>query len=165
MIKELPHRPAQRVERAAHSMHTITVSDQLDNEFYHDLQQRLRGYNRQVAHQMEPPEVVPLNIRVEDASGKLIGGVAAVTYWGWLVIKLFVLDNDQRGNRLGAQLLKLLHREARARGCTAAHTTTYDFQALKFYVKQGYRVVGELKDYPAGYDYYWLRKDFDTDEG
>lgn len=166
MITEIPISKVSTdaMERVAAVTPTITVSNQLDNEFYHSLQQRLRNYNRQVALQMEPPDAIPLNIRVEDANGKLLGGIAAVTYWDWLVVKLFVLDNEQRGNRLGERLLLMAHREAQARGCRHAHTQTYDFQALEFYVKLGYRVVGELKDYPAGYNYYWLRTDFDTHE-
>lgn len=168
MITELPplaHSPADTIERITILPPTIRVSDQLDNDFYAALQQRLRHYNRQVAPQMEPPEAIPLNIRVEDESGRLLGGIAAVTYWDWLVIKLFVLDDEQRGNRLGESLLRMVHREAQARGCRHAQTQSYDFQALDFYVKLGYRVVGELKDYPTGYNYYWLRTDFDDREG
>jgi hypothetical protein len=46
------------------------------------------------------------------------------------------------------------------RGCTRAHTSTYAFQALAFYQRHGYQVIGQLDDYPDGYTFYWLRKDF-----
>ena len=79
------------------------------------------------------------------------------------MIKLMVLDEAVRGNGVGKQLMAMAHEEARRRGCTRAQTMTYDFQALSFYQSQGYRVVGQLNDYPDGCHYYWLRKDFEDD--
>jgi GNAT superfamily N-acetyltransferase len=140
----------------------LRVSEVMDQDYFNWLQHKLRHYNRQAAPQMEPPEAIPLNIRVEDDAGRPIGGLAAVTYWNWLIIKLLVLDDTQRGNGLGQRLLARAHEEAIARGCAHAQTMTYDFQALAFYRKYGYSVVGELKDYPEGYHYYWLRKDFEA---
>jgi GNAT superfamily N-acetyltransferase len=142
----------------------FVLSDQLDATFYQALQQRLRAYNRRTALAMEPPEARPLNIRVEDEAGELVGGLAAVTYWGWLVIRLLILDEAQRGKGLGQRLLHLAHQEAQARGCTQVQTLTYDFQALPFYLKQGYRIVGQLDDYPPGHTYYWLRKEFGEED-
>ena len=55
--------------------------------------------------------------------------------------------------------------EARARGCTRAWVRTFRFQARGFYERLGYRVVGELVDYPPGEALYWMRKDFDGEEG
>ncbi len=143
---------------------SLVLSDVMDDAYYHLLQRKLRAYNRRVATGMEPPDVTPLNIRVLDETGKLVGGLAGLTYWGWLVIKLLVLDEAVRGNGLGQQLIHLAHQEAIRRGCTRAQTMTYDFQALQFYVKEGYRVVGTLTDYPDDHHYYWLRKDFDEGE-
>jgi GNAT superfamily N-acetyltransferase len=141
---------------------TLRVSEMLDQDYFDWLQQKLRHYNRQTAPQMEPPEARPLNICVEDGAGRPVGGLAAVTYWNWLVIKLLVLDDSQRGNGLGQRLLERAHEVAIARGCAHAQTMTYDFQALAFYRKHGYSIAGELKDYPEGYNYYWLRKDFEV---
>jgi N-acylglucosamine-6-phosphate 2-epimerase len=154
-----------QVARPLYGDYSLVVTDELDDEYYQLLQYKLRDYNRRNAPHMEPPEAIPLNIRVVDEKERTIGGMAALTYWGWLVIKLLVLDDSQRGNGIGQRLLHLAHEEARRRGCTRAHTMTYDFQALKFYEKYGYRIVGELADYPEGYCYYWLRKDLDTDDG
>lgn len=143
----------------------LMLSAEWDNEYYQLLQRKLRGYNRRTALQMEPPDAMPLNIRILDADGQVVGGMAALTYWGWLVIKLLVIDDQYRGNGLGQRLIDCAHAEAKRRGCTRAHTATYDFQAMSYYQRYGYRIVGELTDYPEGYTYYWLRKDFEEPYG
>jgi hypothetical protein len=50
--------------------------------------------------------------------------------------------------------------EARARGCSRAKLRTFSFQARGFYEKEGYRIVGELRDDPPGKIFYWMRKDW-----
>ena len=43
--------------------------------------------------------------------------------------------------------------------CTKARVEAFGYQALEFYQKLGYQIVGKLDDYPKGFDYYWLSKD------
>jgi hypothetical protein len=50
--------------------------------------------------------------------------------------------------------------EVKSRGCSHAFLSTYSFRARGFYEKFGYRVVGQLDDYPPGQSYYWMRKNF-----
>lgn len=54
---------------------------------------------------------------------------------------------------------------AGARGANAAHLDTYDFQALGFYEKRGYRVFGQLDDYPPGHTRYFLMTTFSQPQG
>jgi hypothetical protein len=44
------------------------------------------------------------------------------------------------------------------RGCNNALVETLSFQALDFYHKQHYVIVGETKDFPAGHTEYFLHK-------
>jgi hypothetical protein len=37
--------------------------------------------------------------------------------------------------------------------------TTFDFQARSFYEIKGYKVVGEIKDYPPGSSYFTMVKE------
>ncbi len=101
-----------------------------------------------------------LDIYLRDADGRLLGGLLAETYWGWLAIQDFWLVEELRGQNWGRKMLALLEAEAIARGCGRAWLRTFSFQARGFYEKQGYRVVGALEDYPPGHTFYWLRKDF-----
>lgn len=89
-----------------------------------------------------------------------MGGLIGSTYWGWLELDTLWVAEELRRHGYGRTLLRMAEAEARARGCARVMLTTYSFQARGFYAKEGYRVVGELADYPPGSTYYCMRKDF-----
>ncbi len=101
----------------------------------------------------------PLDVFVRDADGTNLGGIVCATLWGWLSIDLVWLDERLRGQGYGSRLIALAEDEARRRGCTRSRVTTYSFQARGFYEKLGYRVVGQLDDFPPGGAHYTLRKE------
>jgi GNAT superfamily N-acetyltransferase len=103
-------------------------------------------------------ETQPLNIQVYNAQGAWVGGILAATYWGWVVIDVLAVVEEARSQGIGTALMAQVEAEARARGCTRAHTSTYAHQALGFYLRLGYRIVGQMADYPEGFTYYWLQK-------
>ena len=45
-----------------------------------------------------------------------------------------------------------------ARGCRYAHLDTFSYQARPFYDRLGYRLFGELENYPPGHSRFFLRK-------
>jgi ribosomal protein S18 acetylase RimI-like enzyme len=81
-----------------------------------------------------------------------------VTYWNWFYINLMWIKEDLRGRGYGCQLLTLAEEEARQRGAKHAYLDTFTFQAPGFYQKYGYRIFGELPDFPAGHTRYFLTK-------
>ncbi len=89
----------------------------------------LRAYNHQVST-VRGPEAVPLNLRAQDTDGNLVGGLCALTYWGWLRIEMLVVAEGWRGKGIGTALMATAEQEATKRGCRHAHTSTYDFQSL-----------------------------------
>ncbi|RME81964.1 MAG: GNAT family N-acetyltransferase [Caldilineae bacterium] len=107
-----------------------------------------------------PDAITPLNLLVRDRQGRLLGGLIASTYWQWLDIDDLWLDERIRRQGVGRFLMARAEEEAAARGCRRAQVKTFSFQALDFYRKLGFRVVGELRDYPPGAVLYWLRKDW-----
>jgi hypothetical protein len=44
------------------------------------------------------------------------------------------------------------------RGCVGVWLDTFSFQARGFYEKLGYRVFGEVADYPPGHTRHFLKK-------
>jgi GNAT superfamily N-acetyltransferase len=89
---------------------------------------------------------------------EVVGGVIGTTYWNWLSVELLWVKEELRGRGYGYRLLTLAEEEARRRGDMHAHLDTFSFQAPGFYEKHGYRVFGELQDFPPAHQRYFLTK-------
>ena len=100
----------------------------------------------------------PLNLFVRDENGDIVGGLLGFTYWDFLAINIFWLDESIRGERFGEKILKLAEQEARKRGCTTAHLDTFEFQAPHFYEKYGYEQWGELDGYAGRFKRIYYKK-------
>ena len=55
--------------------------------------------------------------------------------------------------------MAMIEDKAREEGCTRIRAESFEQETFGFYRRPGYRIVGQLQDYPEGYNYYWLRKD------
>ena len=89
---------------------------------------------------------------------EVVGGVLAEAYWGWLHIDLLWIKEELRGRAYGRTLLAKVEEEGRKRGAKNAFLDTFSFQAPEFYRKCGYRVFGELPDFPEGHRRFFLVK-------
>ncbi len=137
-------------------MDEIEVSQsEADAQF---IRQKLNEFNfRRVPE--DGHEILYLVVRRQnDPIAGLIGG----TYWNWLYVSLFWVDEGERSRGLGTQLLATAEEIAVQRGCKNAHLETHDFQNLAFYQKRGYTIFGELEDLPEGHTKYFLRKRLGT---
>lgn len=101
----------------------------------------------------------PLAVLLKDDGGQTVGGLWGRTSFGWLFVELLFVPEALRGRRYGVRLLEAAEHAAMARNCHAVWLDTYDFQALPFYERLGYREFGRLEDYPRGHTRHFLRKD------
>ena len=101
--------------------------------------------------------IKPLTLSVRDR-GRIVGGLAAETYYGWMFVSLLWLDDKHRRKGLGTSLMQRAETEARSRGVTNVWLDTFGFQAEGFYRKLGYRQFGRLEDFPPGFSRIWLTK-------
>ncbi|MGI5426368.1 GNAT family N-acetyltransferase [Streptomyces sp. CA-179760] len=103
---------------------------------------------------------VPLHVwAVNDSDDALAGGLVGYTWATWLHVTYLWVDERHRGTGLGAALLREAeHLASTNRGCLASRLETWDFQAPRFYEKQGYEVVCVIPDYPPGITEYTLTK-------
>ena len=141
---------------------SIALSATADTEAREFIRQQLRAFNdtRSEHHRaIRSAEPTPLDILIRNEAGEILGGLISSTYWGWLEVNVLWVAEGLRRLGHGRTLLRMAEAEARARGCSHVMLTTYSFQARGFYEKEGYRVVGEMADYPPGAVYYWMRKD------
>lgn len=114
----------------------------------------LKDFNRQFGS----AEWRELTIYSRDLHGHVDAGLNGFTSWGWLFVKLLWVSEPLRGMGMGSRLLAAAEAEARTRGCRGVWLDTFGFQARGFYEKRGYRLFGELGDFPAGYSRFFLEK-------
>jgi GNAT superfamily N-acetyltransferase len=100
-------------------------------------------------------EILNLVVRRQNT---IIAGLIGDTYWNWMYVSLFWVDERERDHGLGTQLLAEAEAIAIQRGCKNAHLETHDFQSLEFYQKRGYVIFGKLEDLPEGHTKYYLHK-------
>ncbi len=93
------------------------------------------------------------------------GGLIGEIHWDWFYINLMFLKEELRGRGYGHQILALAEEEARKSGAKNVYLDTFSFQAPAFYQKYGYRVFGELKDFPPGQQRYYLTKQLYVNAG
>lgn len=96
---------------------------------------------------------------LQTPDGEIVGGVLGDVIWQWFHVDLLWVIEELRGQGYGHQLLTHIEDEARRRGAKHVHLDTFSFQAPEFYQQHGYRVFGELKDFPPGYSRYYLTKE------
>jgi GNAT superfamily N-acetyltransferase len=100
----------------------------------------------------------PLIIAIDDAEGRVIGGLWGRTVYDWLFVELLFVPDALRGRGVGSELMQRAEDEALKRGCHSAWLDTFEFQARAFYERLGYSCFAELRDYPVGSARYFMKK-------
>ncbi len=100
----------------------------------------------------------PLHVWALDGTGSLAGGLAAHTAKAWLELDLLWVSDKYRGTGTGSRIVAAAEEIAVARGCGWSKVWTWDFQAPRFYEKQGYEVQCVLEDHPPGMQDFFLTK-------
>lgn len=108
----------------------------------------LIAYN---ASHVGPSDHNPLVIKIEDDDGNIVGGLWGYTRAGWLYTELLASPAGNFHRGFGRQLMEKAEAEARQRGCVGAWVDTHSFQGPEFYEKLGYKVFGELDNFPPGH--------------
>jgi len=111
-----------------------------------------------VACGVEPRNHRTLGVVLRDETGEVLGGLVGSTVWGWLQVAQLWLDGAVRGKGHGVALMRAAEAEAVRRGCHHALLDTFDFQARGFYEGLGYRVFGEVLDFPTGHTRFFMEK-------
>ena len=127
----------------------------VDEPLWEVIGQGIRDYNTQ---QAGDDQVKTLCFVLRGHDHATVGGVIGATYWNWLHIDLMWVKEELRGRGYGHRLLTLAEDEARQRGAKNVYLDTFSFQAPRFYQQHGYRLFGQLEDFPLGHQRYFLIK-------
>ncbi|MGG3310439.1 GNAT family N-acetyltransferase [Paenibacillus lautus] len=99
-----------------------------------------------------------INLLLRNADGQILGGIVGEICWNWLEIHYLFVDEPYRKSGYGAKLLNEVEKIAIEKQCEFAKLDTLSFQALDFYIKQGYEVYGKIEN--AGrHTHYYLKKE------
>jgi len=135
--------------------YTIVQLDQPDDAAWKAVGGGIRDFNNSHAGEHGHRNICFL-LRAQD--GGIAGGLIGETYWNWLYVNLLFVREELRGRGYGERLLERAEHEARRYGATDSYLDTFSFQAPDFYRKQGYRVFGELQNFPPGHQRYFMQK-------
>jgi GNAT superfamily N-acetyltransferase len=95
---------------------------------------------------------------LRDAAGGILGGLWGRCYYDWLFVELLFVPEILRGQGLGTALLGMAEAEARLAGAVGLWLDTFSFQARDFYEQKGYRIFGEIAEYPPGHKRLFLSR-------
>ena len=146
----------QSVRKGIRMNYSIKSCEGNDAKF---IRSSLVQYNVSKVPKTQEVEFEPVDRKIVDENGKIIGGCLAEVYcWKIMFIDILWFDEAYRKQGLGSQMLQEMERIAREKNCTLIHLDTYDFQAKDFYLKHGFEVFGVLEDCPPGHCRYFLKK-------
>jgi len=135
---------------------SIIIKVKADPDEARAIDDGLKQFNDQFSEEDHHQE---LAIVLRDAQGMLAGGLLGDTAWRWVHVGTLWIRADVRGLGYGGKLLEAAEQEAVRRGCEHSHLETHDFQALGFYLKNGYTQFAQLDDMPPGHKKFFLKKD------
>ncbi|GAB1156071.1 GNAT family N-acetyltransferase [Paenibacillus illinoisensis] len=100
-----------------------------------------------------------LNFNIKSEAGDIVAGVLSTLCWNWLELDILWVDEKQRHQGYGSQLLLEIERIAREKSCDFIMLNTFSFQAPGFYKKHGYQLMTTLENAPTGDRHYYFKKD------
>ncbi|WP_412049573.1 GNAT family N-acetyltransferase [Hoeflea sp. Naph1] len=112
-----------------------------------------------------PFEPDKLHLRVDDAEGRLAGGLSGYFVQGWLFVKLLAIVDEQRGSGIGRALMLRAEEITRQKGYAGIYLDTFTFQAPRFYESLGYVECGRLPAARGHAQRIWFAKTFDDAGG
>lgn len=148
--KNVPKRPLKPIE------YEVLDGDQEDEDFICD--QLDEGFNKQ--HLDIKHDYIKINRKLVNEKGEAVAAIMAGVNecdvgWIW---KIWV-DEEYRRQGLGSLLIKHFEKKAKEKGATKILSEEiYDWN-VGFFLKNDYRVSGELKDLPKGHSYFIVEKD------
>lgn len=112
--------------------------------------------------QGHPFEGRKVQLQALDDEGNFLGGLIGAHLQRWFFVKLLAVSREARGGGVGAQLLARAEAMAREDGLVGIYLDTFEFQAPRFYLREGYREIGRLPKVGDAPQRIWFAKEFNT---
>lgn len=98
------------------------------------------------------------SVFLKNDSGEILGGIQAQFDSESVYLETLWVDQKLRKQGYGTKLINAAEQEAVKHGCVFSTLDTWDFQAEDFYLKNGYKPMGEIKKYWREHSRIFLRK-------
>lgn len=135
-----------------------TVNILVDNSPSDENNARLRNgildFNAKYLHE----KASQFSIFAQNNKNEIIGGATIWEHSDAFYIDILWVEENYREQGVGSRLLNELFNQATIKNVKKIFVDTYEFQAVDFYKKQGFFVIGRLEDYLLGHDRIYLRK-------
>ncbi len=104
------------------------------------------------------PRDKEFSVFLKNDSGEIFGGIQAHFDTEQVYVEVLWVDEKLRKHGYGTKLINAAEQEAVKHGCVFSITDTWSFQAEEFYLKNGYKPMGEIKEYWREHSRIFLRK-------
>lgn len=98
------------------------------------------------------------SVLLKDENNTIYGGISARFDLESVYIDMLWVNEISRNQGYGTKLLNTAEGEALKLGCRYSTLDTYSFEAEEFYLKNGYKRLGEIKNYWLHHSKIFLRK-------
>ncbi|MDF2668956.1 MAG: family N-acetyltransferase [Paenibacillus sp.] len=136
----------------------LHISNQLNNADKAFVRDKMIEFNLRHFPEDLKGRYQEVNLFLKNADGQIFGGMVGEICWNWLEIHYLFVDDAFRKLGYGKKLLSEAEKVAKDKKCDFIKLDTLSFQALDFYIKQGFEVFGTIQN--AGrHTHYYLKKE------
>lgn len=129
--------------------------DTKDNDY---IRNKMIEFNRRHFPEELKDRYEELKLHLVSEDGDILGGIVGEFCWNWLEIQYLFVEEEHRKSGYGRILIREVEKMAIERECDFIKLDTLSFQALGFYLKEGYEIYGTIEN-AGGHTHYYLKKD------
>jgi len=139
----------------------LFIDDNISAQDYKKICEGLIEYNYRASNgTIDLPCDEDIRLALKDGNGNICGGISGhIALYCFFIEELWV-DENYRDRGYGKSLLEKAEKIAGEKGCLFAQTNTFSFQSPDFYVKNGYRQIAAVEDFPGEIKHHYFTKVF-----
>ncbi len=108
----------------------------------------------------EDRDSLPFVIYATDGEGLVIGGLSGGIFGTWAYVDYASVEPVWQKQGVGTKLFMKLEEHLKSHNCTSVQLFTWEYQAVDFYKKLGYKCVGTIPNWIENtYDAYFFKKE------
>lgn len=101
-------------------------------------------------------EEAQISILIRQDDGGIIGGLNGITHWRWLYIRHLWVEQTYRRQGYAKKLISSAKYLAYERNYIGLYIDTFDTNTARFYEKVGFKIHGEIPNFPFGFSRIFL---------